>query len=111
VALGRTLAHIMAVARGHHVAGADGIVRLWRHAFLRLQAGVARLPSDIAIDLTVLLGIAGRCSPSRSSQYGDDLCLPPFLREWASPLTVINYSCWAARPFTLAAAFSAWRPG
>jgi DMSO reductase anchor subunit len=78
--------------------------------FFGFKPVLARLPSDIAIDLTVLLGIAGTVLA-----FALFLCTAmiyaclPFLREWASPLTVINYTLLGgASGFTLAAAFSAW---
>jgi DMSO reductase anchor subunit len=71
----------------------------------------ARLPSDIAIDLTVLLGVAGTVLAFALFLCTGMIyaCLP-FLREWASPLTPINFTLLGgASGFTLAAAFSAWR--
>jgi DMSO reductase anchor subunit len=78
--------------------------------FFGFKPVLVRLPSDIAIDATVLLGIAGTVLA-----FALFLCTAmiyaclPFLREWASPLTVINYTLLGgASGFTLAAAFSAW---
>ena len=72
---------------------------------------VATLPDHIVIDATVLLGIVGTILAfalfvSTAMIYA---CLP-FLREWHSPLTVINYILLGgASGFTLAAAFAASR--
>lgn len=72
---------------------------------------VATLPDHIVIDATVLLGIVGTILAfalfvSTAMIYA---CLP-FLREWHSPLTVINYIVLGgASGFTLAAAFAASR--
>ena len=69
---------------------------------------LAVLPSDIAIDATVVLGVLGTLLA-----FALFLCTAmiyaclPFLREWASPLTVINYTLLGgASGFTLAAAFA-----
>ena len=68
------------------------------------------LPPSIPIDATVILGCAGTVLAlalfaCTAMIYA---CLP-FLREWASPLTVINYTLLGgASGFTLATAFSAW---
>jgi DMSO reductase anchor subunit len=68
------------------------------------------LPSGIAIDATVVLGTLGTALAfalfvCTAMIYA---CLP-FLREWASPLTVINYILLGgASGFTLAAAFAGW---
>ena len=68
------------------------------------------LPPDVAIDATVVLGIAGTVLAfalfvCTAMIYA---CLP-FLREWASPLTVSNFILLGgASGFTLAAAFSGW---
>jgi len=70
---------------------------------------LATLPSGFAIDTTVALGVAGTVLAfalfvCTAMIYA---CLP-FLREWASPLTVINYTLLGgASGFTLAAAFAA----
>jgi len=70
---------------------------------------LATLPSGLAIDTTVALGVAGTVLAfalfvCTAMIYA---CLP-FLREWASPLTVINYTLLGgASGFTLAAAFAA----
>ena len=70
---------------------------------------IALLPSGIAIGATVVLGIAGTVLA-----FALFVCTAmiyaslPFLREWASPLTVINYTLLGgASGFTLAAAFAA----
>jgi sulfite dehydrogenase (quinone) subunit SoeC len=68
------------------------------------------LPSGAAIDSTVVLGAAGTVLAfalyvCTAMIYA---CLP-FLREWASPLTVSNFILLGgASGFTLAAAFAAW---
>jgi DMSO reductase anchor subunit len=79
--------------------------------FFSFKPVLAQLPSGIAIDATVLLGITGTVLA-----FALFLCTAmiyaclPFLREWASPLTVVNYTLLGgASGFTLAAAFSAWR--
>jgi DMSO reductase anchor subunit len=87
-----------------------GIVFLYGAAHLaRWKPVLATLPSGTAIDATVVLGIAGT-----AVAFALFLCTAmiyaclPFLREWASPLTVINYTLLGgASGFTLAAAFSA----
>jgi DMSO reductase anchor subunit len=73
------------------------------------HAPLAKLPSGIAIGATVALGVAGT-----ALAFALFLCTAmiyaavPFLREWASPLTVINYTLMGgASGFTLAAAFAA----
>ena len=72
---------------------------------------VATLPDRIAVDATMLLGAAGTVLAfalfiCTAMIYA---CLP-FLREWHSPLTVINYVLLGgASGFTLAAAFSVSR--
>jgi DMSO reductase anchor subunit len=68
------------------------------------------LPGSIAIDLTFLFGVLGTILAfalyiCTAMIYA---CLR-FLREWHTPLTVINYVLLGgASGFTLAAAFSAW---
>lgn len=71
---------------------------------------VATLPSGIAVDATVVLGVLGTIVA-----FALFLCTAmiyaclPFLREWHSPLTVINYLLLgSASGFTLATAFSAF---
>jgi DMSO reductase anchor subunit len=68
------------------------------------------LPSNAALDATVGLGVLGTVLA-----FALYLCTAmiyaclPFLREWASPLTVANFVLLGgASGFTLAAAFSAW---
>jgi DMSO reductase anchor subunit len=68
------------------------------------------LPSGLAIDATVVLGVVGTVLA-----FALFLCTAmiyaclPFLREWASSLTVINYTLQGgASGFLLATAFSAW---
>jgi DMSO reductase anchor subunit len=87
-----------------------GIVFLYGATHLaRWKPVLATLPSGTAIDATVVLGIVGTAVAlalflCTAMIYA---CLP-FLREWASPLTVINYTLLGgASGFTLAAAFSA----
>lgn len=71
---------------------------------------VATLPSGIPIDATVVVGVLGTVLAfalfvCTAMIYA---CLP-FLREWASPLTVINYILLgSASGFTLAATFAGW---
>jgi sulfite dehydrogenase (quinone) subunit SoeC len=71
---------------------------------------LVRLPGDTAIDTTVVLGTMGTVLTfalfvCTAMIYA---CLP-FLREWASPLTVFNFVLLGgASGFTLAAAFSGW---
>jgi sulfite dehydrogenase (quinone) subunit SoeC len=69
---------------------------------------LARLPSGIAIDATVALGIVGTVLA-----FALFLCTAmiyaavPLLREWASPLTVLNFTLLGgASGFTLAAAIA-----
>jgi DMSO reductase anchor subunit len=71
---------------------------------------VATLPAGAAVQATVALGVAGTLLA-----FALFLCTAmiyaclPFLREWASPLTVLNFTLLGgASGFTLAAAFSAW---
>ena len=71
---------------------------------------LATLPAGNPIDATVILGCAGT-----ALAFGLFACTAmiyaclPFLREWATPLTVINYLLLgSASGFTLATAFSAW---
>jgi sulfite dehydrogenase (quinone) subunit SoeC len=88
-----------------------GIVFLFGVAHLIAWKPVlAVLPSGLAIDATVALGVVGTLLA-----FALFLCTAmiyaclPFLREWASPLTVVNYTLLGgASGFTLAAAFSAW---
>jgi DMSO reductase anchor subunit len=78
--------------------------------FLGWKPVLATLRPGIPIDATVILGCAGTALAfalfvCTAMIYA---CLP-FLREWASPLTVINYTLLGgASGFTLATAFSAW---
>jgi DMSO reductase anchor subunit len=70
----------------------------------------ATLPSGIEIDSTIVLGVAATLLAfalyvCTAMIYA---CLP-FLREWASPLTVSNFILLGgASGFTLATAFAAW---
>ena len=71
---------------------------------------LATLPSGIAIDATVALGAAGTLLAFALFVCTGMIyaCLP-FLREWASPLTPINFTLMGgASGFTLAAAFCAF---
>jgi sulfite dehydrogenase (quinone) subunit SoeC len=87
------------------VAFVYGVVHL-----LGWKPVLATLPPGIPIDASVILGCAGTVLAfalfvCTAMIYA---CLP-FLREWASPLTVINYTLLGgASGFTLATAFSAW---
>ena len=88
-----------------------GIVFLFGAAhFVGFAPALLMLPSGIALDATVALGILGTVLAfalfvCTAMIYA---CLP-FLREWASPLTVINYILLGgASGFTLAAAFADW---
>jgi sulfite dehydrogenase (quinone) subunit SoeC len=88
-----------------------GIVFLFGAAhFIGFAPTLLMLPSGIALDATVALGVLGTALAfalfvCTAMIYA---CLP-FLREWASPLTVINYILLGgASGFTLAAAFAGW---
>ena len=76
--------------------------------FFHLGEAVAALPSGVAIDATVVVGLAGvvlafALFVCTGMIYA---CLP-FLREWATPLTVINFSLLGcASGFGLAAAYA-----
>jgi DMSO reductase anchor subunit len=88
-----------------------GVVFLYGAAhLLGWKPVLVTLPSGLALDATVALGVVGTLLA-----FALFLCTAmiyaclPFLREWASPLTVINYTLLGgASGFTLAAAFSAW---
>ncbi len=87
-----------------------GVVFLFGAAHLAgFRAAVWTLPSGIAIDATVVLGVLGTVLAfalfvCTAMIYA---CLP-FLREWASPLTVANFVLLGgASGFTLAAVFAA----
>jgi DMSO reductase anchor subunit len=78
--------------------------------FLGYAPVLAELPANIPIDVTVVLGLIGTLLA-----FGLFVCTGmiyaclPFLREWASPLTVVNFTLMGgASGFTVAAAFSAW---
>jgi sulfite dehydrogenase (quinone) subunit SoeC len=78
--------------------------------FLGYAPVLAELPSNIPIDATVVLGLVGTVFA-----FALFLCTGmiyaglPFLREWASPLTVVNFTLMGgASGFTVAAAFAAW---
>ncbi len=88
-----------------------GVVLLFGVAhLLGFRPILLTLPSGTAIDATVVLGLiatvlAFALFVCTAMIYA---CLP-FLREWASPLTVANFILLGgASGFTLAAAFSAW---
>ena len=87
-----------------------GVVFLYGAAhFTDWKPAVATLPDGIVIDATAVLGTVGTVLTfalfvCTAMIYA---CLP-FLREWHSPLTVINYTLLgSASGFTLAAAFAA----
>ena len=87
-----------------------GVVLLFGAAHLTgWKPVLVSLPSGLAIDATVALGIVGTVLAfalfvCTAMIYA---CLP-FLREWASPLTVVNYTLLGgASGFALAAAFAA----
>ncbi len=74
------------------------------------RAALLTLPSGLPLDATLIFGAAGTVLA-----FALFLCTAMiyacvrFLREWASPLTVVNYTLLGgASGFTLAAAFSAW---
>lgn len=87
-----------------------GLVLLYGGAhFMGWKPAVATLPYGIVIDATLVLGVMGAVLA-----FALFLCTAmiyaclPFLREWHSPLTVINYILLgSASGFTLAAAFAA----
>src|SRR5512143_2479556 len=89
-----------------------GVVFLYGVAhFANWKPVLAALPSGIAIDAPVALGIAGTVLA-----FALFLCTAmiyaclPFLREWATPLTVFNFTLLGgASGFTLASAFAAWQ--
>jgi hypothetical protein len=76
--------------------------------FLHLGEALATLPSGAAIDATLIVGLAGvvlafALFVCTGMIYA---CLP-FLREWATPLTVVNFMLLGcASGFALAAAYS-----
>jgi sulfite dehydrogenase (quinone) subunit SoeC len=79
--------------------------------FAGFEPAVASLPEGAVIDATFVLGLAGTLIA-----FGLFLCTAmiyaclPFLREWHSPLTVINYVLLGgASGFTLGAAFAVSR--
>ena len=89
-----------------------GLVFLYGVAhFMDWKPTVATLPYGIVIDATLVLGLMGSVLAlalfvCTAMIYA---CLP-FLREWHSPLTVINYLLLgSASGFTLATAFAAAR--
>ena len=77
--------------------------------FLGYAPVLVELPSNVPVDVTVLLGLVGTVLA-----FALFLCTGmiyaglPFLREWASPLTVVNFTLMGgASGFTLAATFAA----
>jgi len=87
-----------------------GVVFLYGVAhFTGWQPTVATLPYGIVLDATLVLGILGTVLAFALFVCTGMIyaCLP-FLHEWHSPLTVINYTLLgSASGFTLAAAFAA----
>jgi len=77
--------------------------------FLGWKPAVASLPGGFAIDATVALGIVGTLlALALFVCTGMIYACLPFLREWHSPLTVLNYTLLgSASGFLLAAAFAA----
>jgi len=76
--------------------------------FLHLGEALATLPSGAAIDATLIVGLTGAVLAFALFVCTGMIyaCLP-FLREWATPLTVVNFvllGC--ASGFTLAAAYA-----
>ena len=78
--------------------------------FLRYAPVLAELPSGISVDVTVVLGLVGTLLAfALFLSTGMIYASLPFLREWASAFTVVNFTLMGgASGFTLAAAFSAW---
>jgi DMSO reductase anchor subunit len=76
--------------------------------FFHWGEALARSPSGVGIDATVVLGLAGTAlALALYVCTGMIYACLPFLREWASPLTVVNFTLMGmASGFTLAAAFS-----
>jgi DMSO reductase anchor subunit len=76
--------------------------------FLHLGEALATLPSGAAIDATLLVGLAGVVlAVALFVCTGMIYACLPFLREWATPLTVVNFlllGC--ASGFALAAAYA-----
>jgi DMSO reductase anchor subunit len=88
-----------------------GIVFLFGVAHLfDFKPVIATLPGGIAVDLTVLLGVLGTLLAfALYICTGMIYACLRFLREWHTPLTVINYILLGgASGFTLAAGFAAW---
>ena len=86
-----------------------GVTLLYAGAhFLHLGEALATLPSGVAIDATVAIGLAGTVLAfalfvCTAMIYA---CLP-FLREWATPLTVVNFALLgSASGLALAAAYA-----
>jgi len=80
-------------------------------AHLRWNPVLLTLPSGVPIDATVAIGVAATLLA-----FALFLCTAmiyaclPFLREWATPLTVLNFTLLGgASGFTLASAFAAWQ--
>ena len=86
-----------------------GTVLLYAIAhFFHVAEDLAKLPSGAAVGATIVLGVAGTLLA-----FALFLCTAMiyacvrFLREWATPLTVVNYTLLGcASGFALAAAFS-----
>ncbi len=76
--------------------------------FLHLGDTFATLPSGVAIDATILVGLAGvALAFALFVCTGMIYACLPFLREWATPLTVINFVVMGcASGFALAAAYA-----
>ncbi len=80
-------------------------------AHLRWNPVLATLPSGVPVDATLAIGVV-----ATGLAFALFLCTAmiyaclPFLREWATPLTVLNYTLLGgASGFTLASAFAAWQ--
>jgi sulfite dehydrogenase (quinone) subunit SoeC len=89
-----------------------GVTLLYAIAhFFWLGEAIAILPSGVTIGATIIIGIAGiLVAFALFVCTGMIYACLPFLREWATPLTVINYlllGC--ASGFALAAAYSTAR--
>lgn len=87
------------------------LVALYGLGHLRQWYGeVTRLPSGGAVDVTLLIGLAGvaLCFALYVCTGMIYACLR-FIREWHTPFTVVNYVLLGgASGFTLAAALAAW---
>ena len=86
-----------------------GAVLLYAVAhFVGWGGAIVSLPSGVAIDATIGLGFAGTVlALALFLCTGMVYACLPFLREWATPLTVVNYALQGcASGFTLAAAYA-----